>query len=601
MVFDDAEVAVSRADDRLSLRVRTLTVEEYDGAAAATLGPAPALLGFKDVANQRYRARDIVPWGERIPLGHVPSASFGGPGQEYPVTIKRVDGGSRSEFGLYGFVGVGGPLGPDADPWGEWILDVGGYTERGPAIGGDIAWGKREGARSRGVIGSRFVYDTGSDRNGFDPGDGVRYRVVSENRTVLAPDLLFDAEFNDFSDRGFNEEFFERDDRTHKDRESYGRLHYSPGTFGATLTGKWHQRDFVTETIEAPQAGLWATGVPLLAPRGTGGLGVDLTSVTRTGWLGRRFDEVLALDGYEAYRTDTDTRVEAGLDVGDVRLSGYAGASVSDYRGRTDGGEDLTRSALVAGVRANLQLNRTFGVCGGPFELDGLRHVIDLDFEAAGRFWDSHDPSDVPFFDRREQEEERSALTARMRNRLQTRRRSGTLRNVIDLETAFAWFPDDVAPYLQRAPWGATWSLLGEPVESKQLYVASEGEVSGDLGLIASTVGVGFRPTPRWDLAVAYRYLQDEASAPLFQASWRFSEKYSLRVTESFNFRNDDNELKILVRRYSNDHVWTFGIKVDDEGDFGIELDFRPTIGEVGETPSVFEDEVELDPTRAFR
>jgi hypothetical protein len=33
----------------------------------------------------------------------------------------------------------------------------------------------------------------------------------------------------------------------------------------------------------------------------------------------------------------------------------------------------------------------------------------------------------------------------------------------------------------------------------------------------------------------------------------------------------------------------------------GFELDFRPTIGVVGETPSVFEDEVDLDPTRAFR
>jgi hypothetical protein len=284
---------------------------------------------------------------------------------------------------------------------------------------------------------------------------------------------------------------------------------------------------------------------------------MDLTSVSQAGYLGRRFDEADLVDRpYDALRVDTDTRIEAGMDVGDVRLSSWTGVSIDSYQQRTDGGEDLTRTALVAGVRANVQAHRVFGAHGGPFELDGLRHIMDVDLEASGRFLDSADPAEVPYFDQREQEEQRSELAIRWRNRLQTRRpKGGALRNVADLETTFHWYADDVAPYLQRTPWGFTWSFMGEPLESRRLYVASEGDVDAFLGVISATASVGYRPDPKWDFVIAYRYLQDEAAAPLFQASWRWSEKYSLRVTESYNFRNDDNELKVLFRRHSNDHV----------------------------------------------
>jgi hypothetical protein len=597
VVFDDAEVSASRADDRIALKVRTLTVQEYADASkdAATAEPA-TLLGFRSLSTQRYRAQRIVLQAERLPLLSWPSAEFGHSGEDpFPVALKRVDGGQRSHLGLYGFVGVGGEVGPEGDPWFDWVVDVGGYTKRGPAGGLEIEW-KRPNAF--GKLESWFVWDEGEDRTGFDPDGELRGRIDVESRTRLAKDLTFDAEFNHFTDRGFNFEYFERDELRHKDYESYGRLLWRPGNVAATLTGKWHQRPFVTETTEEPQAGLWVASVPVLEPASPGAFALDVTSVSRAGRLARRFDDALSMPSYSAFRADTDTRLHAGMDVGDVRLSAWAGASATSYLDRTDGGPDLVRTAIPAGVRANLQAHAVFAACGGPFQLDGLRHVVDSDLELSGRFADSHDPEDVPFFDVREQEEERSAAVLRVRNRWQTRRRHGGLRDLVDLEVALKRYIGDVGPYLLDSPGAVEVSLVGEP--RTDVFVSAEADVDLDRGLLTSNLGVGVKPRRDLWFSLGFRYMRGETAAPIFDSTWRFSPKYSVSLLDSYDVRQGLNQFRLLFNRYSEDHVWSFGVSVRNNGeDFGIELTVRPTLG--GETgPMPFDDVPDLDPLGAF-
>ena len=103
-------------------------------------------------------------------------------------------------------------------------------------------------------------------------------------------------------------------------------------------------------------------------------------------------------------------------------------------------------------------------------------------------------------------------------------------------------------------------------------------------------------------ISAAYRWLKDEASAPLLQVSWRYSEKFSVRVTESYNFIDDTNLLRLVLRRTSDDHVLSFGLHLEDDGEVGFEVDFRPAIGgRGGDSRTLFANEVELDPTRTFR
>jgi hypothetical protein len=604
MVFDDAEVSSSRADDRIVLRVRQLEVEQQaqeerrlDGAES------PSFLGFQTVATQRYRARDVRLRAERVPIAYLPYASFGLERRDpFPMTLKRLETGNRSSLGLFAFVGIGGSIGPEAEPWADWLLDLGGYTKRGAAAGLELSWDRDQSVGKASTWG--VFFDQGEDRTGFVPDrDAVRGRVVVENRTFLTDELLFDAEFNTFSDRGFNREYFEKDEFTHKDRESYLRLLWRRPELAATLTGKWHQRDFVTETVEAPEAGFWVGSVPILAPGARGGLGIDLVSQNRAGWLERRFDDAVAATDYAALRVDTDTRLAAGLTLGDVRLSGFTGVAATGYGERDDGGEDLVRTALLAGARANVQLHRVYGAAGGFFALDGLRHVLDVDGWAAGRFLDSANADEVPYFDEREEVEQRTEVGVKLRQRFQTRRaKGGAPRDVVDLDTAFRYYVDDVAPYLQREPWSLDWTLRGELKPDARLLVGTQGVVFGDGGLFSMTAGVGVQPVERVSVALAYRYLQGEAAAPLLQAAWRWSEKYELRASESYNIRDESNDLRVVLRRFSADHVWSFGVRMRDADDFSLVLDFRPAFGgAVGRGGNFFENEIDLDPIGAFR
>src|SRR5207244_10146637 len=122
----------------------------------------------------------------------------------------------------------------------------------------------------------------------------------------------------------------------------------------------------------------------------------------------RRFDDLLPDADYEAWRVDLNERIYAPFDLGDVRVSPFVGFHGTGYYDRTDGGPDVTRAAMEAGIRADLQLHRDFDVYGGCWALDGLRHVIDLDAGFFSRFLDDHGAQDVPFFDRLEPDQTRS-------------------------------------------------------------------------------------------------------------------------------------------------------------------------------------------------
>jgi hypothetical protein len=620
MLFDDAEVAVSRADDRIALQWKELSVEEYEEGVTEDGEERPHLLGFQSASSQWFSGRSITVRGERVPLFWLPATEFATTDEfdELRQPVKRLRTGRQARLGRFAFLRLGWPLGPRRKPLVNAYVEGGGYLKRGAAGGVDLNWRhvrKDDRVRGFGSIESWFVDDNRTfDSDGFVHGQDFRYRVVSEARTWLRDDLLFDAEFNAFSDRGFNNEFFERDDLNHKDRESYGRLRYQPrrpGNLVVALDGRWHQRDFVTETVALPELELWALPVPLLRPRRRGAPAVDLTTATRAGYLGRRFDEALVDPDYEAWRIHTDTRANVAMDVGDLRLSGYAGGAATSYLDRTDPGEDLTRTALLAGARVNMQLHRVYAASGGWLQLDGLRHVVDVDAEYAGRFWDSHDVADVPFFDELVEERERSAAILRLRNRLETRRRppagagagSGSgVRTVADLEVAVKHFLDDVGPYGRDTSGVVELSLYGQP--RADLEVAGDAEWDWDEGWQTGSLGAGVRTTLRdrpLTLFGGMRFARGRSNSLTADVGWRFSEKYALRLLETFDWQEGENLTRIVLRRYSPDHIIAFGVSVRNYDEVNLEFSIEPAIGgRTTEGPQAFKDEPDRNPWGAF-
>ncbi|MDJ0974667.1 MAG: hypothetical protein QNJ98_09435 [Planctomycetota bacterium] len=627
-VFEDFEVSTSRADDRILLRGETLTVEEFEEGRAEGSENEPHFLGYRRSSTQEYTLRRMRLEGERVPLFYIPYAQFGfsTQGEAFTSILRGFDVGRRGNLGNYAFLELGGDLLSEEGRKVTWTSQLGGYGDRGPAAGGEIAWDTMpagRGLQSRGLVEGFGVYDDdGLDQNDFQAPDEWRWRVHTESRTLLARDLHFDFEFSEFSDRGFNLEFFERDELTHKDYESYGRLYWAPRQVNglvATLTGKWHQRDFVTETTLLPQGGLWLTGVPLVVPQRRGGPGIDVTSWSDFGRLSRRFDEDLPLVDYESWRLSTETRVNAGFDVGDLRFSGWFGGVADSYRDRDDGGEDLTRTAMLAGARANLQLSKVYAGRGGPFRLDGLRHVVDIDLEWRSRFEDSHELSEVPFYDRRETYEDQSTVTLRTRHRFQTRRSAAgrrarpplppgayrptaAVRTLLDAELSLHGYVNDQGPYQRDTPGAFEAALTGQLTD----HISWLGETLIDIdgGNQRSAFGVGYtfdRELGLQSLGAGVRYVRGESLSLRGDLAYRWSKKYGGRLQWAYDFRDAESVLRAVVRRHSDDHIWELGIRLRDD-DVGLEFGFEPAIGgRAARAIQVFEDEPTLNPRGLIR
>ena len=589
-VFEKADVASSRNNDRIGIQVAVLTMEQFSDLEAGK----PTILGFHTAGGQRFTGQSIVGRVERVPVLYVANASFSEIA-DFPVRPHATTG-SRSSLGRYAIIGAGRRTKIGTDAYVDWLTSVGGYTKRGLAAGVDLDWRMpRSGSVAPRLSGafSTFAVDdhSGKDRNGFLASEGTRWKAELENRYEATPSLRVDAEVNAFSDRGFNSEFFEADSRNHKDRETYARLRWLEGGSAAALTMGAHLRDFKTETLEQPGVSLWSESMPLGETSGPVHLAFDLSSAASIARLSRRFDETLPDEAYEALRADVTERVYAPFDVGDIRVSPFLGGRWTGYFDRSDGGDDVSRAALEIGVRANLQLHRDFAVAGGSWRLDGLRHVIDLDVGAYAREFDSVDPADVPFFDRVDLEENRSEVFVEVRNRLETRRvvggdrrgDGGERRNatLADLRIRGSLWPGSVGPYGRRGPgevsmWGmaeiapdSAW-LRGETV------IGLEGTTFRH-----SSIGVQWSPEDSISAALGVRHVQDEVLAPWFEVYGKWNEKWGARLNGIRDFDSGvRGSYRLSLLRFSDDHLFEFGVSFRDGGEgVGVFVSFHPSIG----------------------
>ncbi len=602
-VFDEAEMSLSRADDKMALEVTRLIVEEEQpepgGGEEGEFGSIPTLMGFRSITNQHYTTEGTYLRGERLPLFYWGSANFSYPfSKNFPVRLRGFTFGNRSSTGRYAIATLGGTVTREDEALFDWDVLLGGYLARGPALGGRIRWDR---PRTKGKAFAWSVYEFGreEDASGFMPPHPWRWLAEVETRNDLTKKLQFDFEFNDFSDAGVNLEYFENDALTHKDRESYGRLRWSEDLGVATLTGKWHERDDVTETTQLPQAALWSSGVPLVVPRRKGGLAVDLVTRSRFGYLQRRHADIVPYTDPGALRLDTLTTFGAGLDVGDVRLSAWAGPDVDGYMFRDPDATALWRTALAAGARANLQLHRTFAASGGPFQLDRLRHVIDLDAGFDGRYADDTPLTSVPAYDESDHVRDHTATSLRVRNRLQTRAQGGGIRTLLDLDVVGRYYLDERGPYLIDTPAQVTAYLRAQP--RRNLYLAGEGEWNvGGGGFEKGFFGAGTRFSEDLVAVSGVRYIRGEAVAPVVDVSWRWSEKYGIRVRELYNVTRDENFARIVLGRYSQDHALFAGVSQRaDHVDF--QFNFQTTVGGGGlEAERTFNDEPSPQPFGVF-
>lgn len=581
--FDEAAVTTSRASDRIELRARVLTAEEYGQAQTGD----PTFLGFTNKGTQHFSGQGIQARGERLTLFYASSAAFGGDKGlgDFPVRIRAFDIGSRSSLGKYAFLTLGGTS-AGLDPWLDWSVTGGGYTKRGPAGLADLKFTPKD---DRGRVRGFLVEDrSGHDRDGYEAGSGPRGFVELENQWDFAPKWRLDTEANWFSDQGVNNEFFESDAKNHKDRETYLRPRYLNGGFASTLTEGYHLREFQTETIQEPEVEAWSESLPLGR---VGPLSLDLSTEAHGGFLRKQFADGAGEPDYSAYRVAAFERLYAPFLVGDVKISPFVGGDLRGYYQRNDGGADLTDGALTGGVSADVQIHKDFAAYGGPWALDGLRHVIDVDLSTYGRWLSGVGPQDVPQFDRIDTDVDRTEVALDVTQRLETRRPIGRIRRnalVAAARTRLSWWPDRIGPY-GREGWGSFEWWGGAEVIPATAWIVTEGLSQFDPDeLWRASLGGVYAPTDDFSIAVGIRGVRTKVLAPWFNVYYKWNEKWAGRASAFEDFEHDTlSNYRVGLLRFSEDHMWEIGLSTHDRGDdVSFYVNFSPSIGGLPTAPT---------------
>ena len=78
---------------------------------------------------------------------------------------------------------------------------------------------------------------------------------------------------------------------------------------------------------------------------------------------------------------------------------------------------------------------------------------------------------------------------------------------------------------------------------------------------------------------MGHRYVKNRSASITGDASWRFSDRYAVLARGTYDFDAGEDTLRVLFRRYSDDHVIIFGFNVRNRDDFGVEFTLEPAIG----------------------
>ncbi len=215
------------------------------GAERVTLTePPPGIEG-----PARIEANGIALRAGTIPFFYMPTYE----GTVEPQPLKAIDMGYRSDLGaeimtrwdLYQLFGMAALPGTDAS------LTVGGYTERGPAVGTKFTFASGEQSGAVDLFGLYDLGGTDHTAAGLDvekPDDELRGIAAGQYQTALTPDLYFQSQLNYISDETFISTFRRDDFSNHREYESSAYFNSQSENTSLALLFKYGLNDFLSNS-----------------------------------------------------------------------------------------------------------------------------------------------------------------------------------------------------------------------------------------------------------------------------------------------------------------------------------------------------------------
>ncbi len=468
-------------------------------------------------------------------------------------------------------------------------------------------------------LSSYYIRDKGDDGTGFVPDDEERWRIKTRDVLELPFGLRQELQIHAISDRGFREEYFEREVNEDKEPESLLQYRWARESYGVALLGRLRLNRFQTQTERRPAL----RGV--LAPKhlfDVPGLdaGVYLSADAELAELWRSFDEDLDLPSYRAERGDLRLGLDAPFPVGYFVFRPQVGV-----RGTAWSGPDVEaqRLAFEAGGEIGTFLARDFDASWELLDIAGLRHSIYPVVGYLHRFDVSRRPETLLFFDETDSLDRLERFRFKLRQRLQARgtprrrlvlqvaqpgraeellaaredvlelRRDGAsltvtlpldtrterllaaleeegvlvlsvaeeelvapVRDIVEWQLEQDYFPDSHRDNPGK-PWGALRSELRLPLMDRlSAYLRSRHDPHGDLWL-SSNVGVDYWWEEVLRVTVDHGYVSDRAAASNVFLSFTLSDRWQGMVSGRYNWNDErlDEHTYTLRRIFDRFHV----------------------------------------------
>lgn len=264
--------------------MRQLSAKEFE-AQAATVSTSEFFVPHLSIGAERVTITEppegvvapstIVAEHITFRAGHVPF--FGLPyyeGTTEPSPFRGAEAGVRSDYGaeiltdwdLFHLMGTEPPEGLDAQ------LTVGGYTERGPAVGTEFRY---ERARMSGALDLFGLYDFGgTDRtsSGLDVDKGEEFRGIidGEFQTALSSTVTLQTQLAYISDQTFVTTFRRDDFSNRREYESSVYLISQEENTALTMLGKYGLNGFLSNSYLLASRGYQVDRMPDVAYRRIG-------------------------------------------------------------------------------------------------------------------------------------------------------------------------------------------------------------------------------------------------------------------------------------------------------------------------------------------
>lgn len=477
--------------------------------------------GLKSSRATVYPGGEVEARGNTFYIGWLPVPLF--PihlERDWRMPLQRLTFGSSTRLGSYALTEWRFFSGKSYDT----LVAVDDYSRRGTGAGLTATYKGKGEFPFYSLFKGYYIHDQGEDSEGIGLEFADRYRVNFLHSHQISSGTRIDAEFSKVSDSGFMSQYFEREAKEGRPKETYLYLRSIDRNLGARFFTKFRTEDFLTETQYLPEGRADIISQPLFA-------GFYFGGSLEAALLRKEYETALSVPDEQAQRIDfagTLSRPFAADRY--VALNPFFTTRLSKFSRNSYDDETVDREALTAGVCASSQISRRFPAKSDFLKLDSLIHALSPQISYSNTFKNTLPPEDLYQFDEIDSVKEEEKITLLLSNKLLTRasaKKGKVISEFLSLDLEISHFP-----HPKRDNEGYNFSSLDSELRlrvSSALSLTYELQYDFEQGKTDSeNLVLSYQHPEYLNLSLTGRYAAGEDSLIAAAASLKLSEKWQI-------------------------------------------------------------------------